>query len=658
MNIRRHWFVINLISAAFAFLAMHLFLGYVGQRLEPYALDLLFHLRGAKEVPKDVVIITMDVESYKKLGLSPFRPWPRQKHAELLERLKVYEARRVAFDVAFQGQGESPESDRRFAEALALNPTVIVSDTVVFTAANSTRTEDLSPELIFAEKAESLGKPGFPIDSDGVIRRFLMPMWRAGQPLRSFSEAAAGTASLRFGRPSEEDYINFYGPAGTIETIPYHRFFDVENPVPIEALKDKVVFIGYFMSTDTHAQAKDSFITSSGAVPTFGVEIHATVAANLLKGDWIRRLPQSREVVLLAMAVFAVSFLMLSLKPIGSGLILLLISAAWTLTSYYCFLQNRFIPGLTVVLLVLPTIFLCTTLYYYFAVYRSQRRIRHAFAHYLMPEMVNRIAETPHKLELGGQLSEVTMLFSDIEGFTSWVEKSNPMQVSALLNSYFTEIGGIVLEHEGTLLKFIGDGMFVVWGAPIPVLSPSDCALNSALRIQEKVGELSKNKDFPLLRTRIGIHRGKVLVGNFGSVRRFDYTAIGDGVNTAARLEQLNKKFGTSILLSGNVLNNLKADFDLLSLGSVCVYGKEKAVPIYTVFGNDLSAVERKQWCAAIDLFQKKDWISARRIFEEICDRKKTLTEAARLYADFSILYQNLGVPDQWAGELRFDSKD
>ncbi|NMC62198.1 MAG: CHASE2 domain-containing protein [SAR324 cluster bacterium] len=209
MKLRVHWFIKNILSGFFALIALFTFQGYAGRHLDSYPLDASFNYRGKVSPPKEVLIISIDLESYRKLGLSPFNIWPREKHADLLKKLKSYGVSRVAFDIAFQGKGKDEATDFEFAKALSLNPTIIASDAPLLGDLEQSKIEDLSPEPIFARSVEALGRPGFPIDDDGTIRRLPIVSPRLSQPLRPLSEAAVGAKNLRFGRPSRDDFINF-----------------------------------------------------------------------------------------------------------------------------------------------------------------------------------------------------------------------------------------------------------------------------------------------------------------------------------------------------------------------------------------------------------------------------------------------------------------
>ncbi|HWO90149.1 MAG TPA: adenylate/guanylate cyclase domain-containing protein, partial [Gemmatimonadales bacterium] len=220
---------------------------------------------------------------------------------------------------------------------------------------------------------------------------------------------------------------------------------------------------------------------------------------------------------------------------------------------------------------------------------RQKRQIREMFSKYVAPEYVAQIAEDPSRLHLEGRRAELSILFSDIRGFTSISEKMAPSEVVAFLNDYLTEMAAIVKRSGGTLDKFIGDAVMAFWGEPIPIPDHAVRACECALAMQEAMGRIAERferEGKPPLRIGIGINTAEVVVGNIGSLEhKLDYTVIGDGVNLASRLEGQNKDFGTTIIISEFTLERLDGKFEVRALGEVKVKGKEKAVGIYELLG-------------------------------------------------------------------------
>ena len=197
--------------------------------------------------------------------------------------------------------------------------------------------------------------------------------------------------------------------------------------------------------------------------------------------------------------------------------------------------------------------------------------------------MTRRIARNQHSLTLGGEKIWGTALFADIAVFTAISENMAPEAASEMLNAYFSQVISVVFRHGGTLLKFIGDGVFVIWGAPLPCLNHAEQAVRAAIEIQVEVHKFNATKRFPPLRTRIGINTGSMLVGNLGTKERFDYTAIGDTINLASRIEAANKRFGTDILITGFTAKEIPPSIPRKSLGTNVVAGREQAVELFHI---------------------------------------------------------------------------
>ena len=223
---------------------------------------------------------------------------------------------------------------------------------------------------------------------------------------------------------------------------------------------------------------------------------------------------------------------------------------------------------------------------------RDRRFLRHAFGHYVSPEIINEIVQTPDKLTLGGERRELTILFSDIAGFTSISERMEPTKLGVFLNLFLSEMTDIILASGGTIDKYEGDAIIAFWNAPVDVVDHQAKGVLAALRCQERLAELgdrfTREFDAQVI-MRVGLHSGAVVVGNFGSKTRFNYTMIGDAANLAARLEGVNKVFGTRILVSEATQQaarqfTLQAEqgrFSWRYVGRIRVVGRKEPVPVY-----------------------------------------------------------------------------
>jgi adenylate cyclase len=221
----------------------------------------------------------------------------------------------------------------------------------------------------------------------------------------------------------------------------------------------------------------------------------------------------------------------------------------------------------------------------FFTERRRALQTQRAFARYVPPEVVARLVEQPELLKLGGELRELTILFCDIADFTALSERVEPAVVVALLTDYFGTMSAVIHRHRGTVDKYIGDGIMAFWGAPLPDTEHALHAVQAAIAMRAEFADLARRWARPEhapLALRIGLHTGKAIVGNVGSSSRFSYTAVGDAVNLASRLEGENKKHGTTILLSSDTAAALPPSLAVRQVATVTVKGKAAAIAVFT----------------------------------------------------------------------------
>ena len=354
--------------------------------------------------------------------------------------------------------------------------------------------------------------------------------------------------------------------------------------VPIETFRGKVVFVG-----TTGAGLFDARANPFGPNDP-GVLIHATLADNLLRGDFLRRAPVAANlgatVAAALLAGVAASFIASVWWSVAAGL---------GLAAAYLALAAGLFGGAGVWLdAAAPTLAILLTFTggmaaNYFTEGRHKRQIREMFSKYVAPEYVAQLADDPSKITLGGRRAELSILFSDIRGFTSISEKMEPHEVIEFLNEYLSEMAAIVKHMGGTLDKFIGDAVMAFWGEPVHHPDHADRAADCALAMQATTAKLAERwvaEGKPDIHIGVGINTAEVVVGNIGSVvHKLDYTVIGDGVNLASRLESANKEFKTGIIISEFTLAKLGDRFEVRALGDVKVKGKEKPVAIFELLG-------------------------------------------------------------------------
>jgi adenylate cyclase len=410
--------------------------------------------------------------------------------------------------------------------------------------------------------------------------------------------------------------------------------------------------------TELGAAQKDSYRTPFEKLGgTFGVEIHATATSNIAYGTWLKKLsPTSEGITLLFLSIF-LSTLTFRLRPDAAGALVVISIAVWIVVSYLAFTYNLLLPGITLFAGTLPPVYLASTLYYYYTTRKSQLQTKKAFEFYLSPEMAEEVAKNPAAIALGGKGEYATAVFTDIAGFTTITETMSPEQVSEMLNAYFSEVMDVIFPLKGTLIKFIGDAVFALWGAPLKVPDHALKACQAALAIQEEVEKFNNSNRFPALRTRIGVHTGSMVVGNLGSHRRFDFTAIGDSVNLASRVEGVNKYFGTTILITDTVNRELKGQLPTLLLGSIAVAGKNESISLFNLTRTPFPETVVKKWEKVLRDFQFRRWDQALDGINSVISEAPALSTAAELYRELIEEYKVTPPPEEWNGTVSFSKK-
>jgi adenylate cyclase len=584
-----------------------------------------------RSAPQHVTIAAIDEKSLARIGRWP---WSRGTWAELVQRLDQAGARVIAFDIFFP-ERESARADTQFARSIGQTKKVVLGTLFLLSreevrhlgASNiEAAMEALVPQAIADVRApagaefnmtEPFGVIGnipelqksaaytghlnvFP-DTDGVVRRMPLVLRHNGryfpafdvQAARMFARegglsldlAAYGVAGINVASrdiPLDENgrlLVRYRGPEGTFDTVSISDI--LEQKADAALLRDRIVLIG-----NTAKGIGDVRVTPYGA--TFpGVEVRANIIESLLEGSVLHR-PEWMTLIDIA-GMLAVALIMLGLLPrlgvAGGALLAAVLLGAYLFAATALFRGeglwlNVVYPSMLVLLL-----FASTTLVYYFFAHSEKRYLKLAFQHYVPPAVVDNLVAGAHKLRLGGEKRELTVLFSDIRGFTSLSEAMDPEELVKLMNEYFTAMTEKVFEHGGSLDKYIGDAIMAIYGAPVERPMHAALACRTALDMMDVLDKLQENwraRSLPAVGIGIGINTGQVIVGNMGSAERFNYTVVGDHVNLASRIESLNKSYGTSILVSEHTYEIVKDEFPFArEIDLVRVRGRQQPVRLY-----------------------------------------------------------------------------
>lgn len=580
------------------------------QLVEFKVFDLLSVLTAPRQSSLPITIIGIDETSFAEIGQQ--WPWPRSLHAQLIDRLREEGAAVIAFDVLF-AEPAQPEEDHRFAAAIERAGNVVLAADLVYRENALLRQwVRVDPIPLLQQAGARPGMAGFSPDADAVVRRipdYGDAFWR--EIIATFNTTHPGI----LGEPAVEpgSLIRHLGPDHTFPYVSYYQALQPRSFLPKDVFKDHIVLIGRDIDAapETDAAQPDMFLTSFTLQTrwlTPGVEIHATVLENALMQAAIIPIGGTARLILLALSLAAAALLMRNWRPLPSAgvvfaLLLLLAGLAWALFEH----GNRWLPiagAASGVILV----YLGQGAVAFLLERRRRQELKLAFSRYVAPQVIEEILEHPERLALGGERREITIMFTDLAGFTALSEQLSPEQVAQLLIQHFTAMTAIIQRYGGTVDKFIGDAIMAFWGAPIS--DPEQCshACQAALEMRQSL-QLTcatlRQQGLPAIQMRIGIHSGEAIVGNMGSESRFDYTAVGDNVNLASRVEGINKLYGTDILLTDTTANSLGGTVPLRRVDRVCVKGKSKPVEIFTL-APDKAPLDLNE--AAIAAYRKRDW--------------------------------------------------
>lgn len=412
-------------------------------------------------------------------------------------------------------------------------------------------------------------------------------LWSGFEPRLQLG--TAGVRQVQVGRikadtgPSGGLQLNFRGPA---HSFPYYSWSDILNGrLAPDALAGKLVVVGASAVGvgDVKPTPFDPLLP--------GPELQATALDNLLSGDWLERPDWARGVdlfIILGLGLLASLIMPAVSAPAGLVIYFLLAGGFVWFNHFFAFEQKRWVLSAVFPLLTFSAVFLWIAAGRFIMEERERRKTRRAFSYYLSEQVIAQVLENPDMLKLGGQRRELSILFSDLESFTSLSEGLEPEQLTSLLNEFLSEMTDVVLEEQGTLDKYEGDAIVAFWNAPLDQPDHALRACRAALRCQQRLAELQP-RFMALagreLRMRVGVNTGTVVVGNMGSKKRFDYTFMGDAGNLASRLEGANKYFGTYIMVSEETWRRTDGALTGRELGDVVVLGKTEPVRVFEPTG-------------------------------------------------------------------------
>ena len=671
--------------------------------------DLLFitrhNLQLDPKLPKNIVIVGIDAGSISKVGV-PW-PWPRQFHASLVDALAQAKAKLIVFDIIFdtisplsaQTQDVSgtetiaktsfdagKEDDGIFAQSIkeAMN-VILACEAEPLSKSQYQAVLPINTYLkALNNDTKNLGNSSVTYDNDNFVRRakLIYPEFykdpavagstgfRGAQKYLNLRAKILNDDSIEFGnrKVPKEFLINFYGPSETITTIPYWKTLELISKGETSIFENKIILIGRTKlraSIDPFKSVRspDSFPTPYASLtPNFsGVELQATILSNLIDNSFIVKANN-----LLIFTIFLIFGLISSLiiskfrqKLALCFLICLLFSISYIWLAFLVFLFFKIsIPTTYPTYGIILPIYFINLLDQYFIIDKARRRQAKIFRQLVPSQVADEIERMDQdQLALGGSKREITVLFTDIKNFTGLCERNSPETIVHILNEFFTEMVKVIHKHNGLVDKFIGDAIMAMWGSPkvlekgIQANLATTCAL-SMIRELKGLNQMWERMGLhETLNIRVGINTDFAVTGNIGSVQRMQFSAVGDGVNVASRLEAVNKVYGTSILLSGNTAKLLDKTQMLREIDTVIVPGKDTPLDIYELLDpNDCNPELIKNYSLALTSYRNKNFEEAINYWQTCTKLDKDKASQIMLERTIKLRQQqlNLKLPDDW----------
>jgi len=674
---RREWQRLLRLLGLAAALAALLSVAYLAD-LQPAwqaALTNVFFGR-SPEASEWIAIVGLDSRSHQALvGNRPTAAYPREVFAQLVERLTAAGARVIALDVLFEL--ETPD-DARLADALGR-----AGDVVLAAVGEEPRDPGQRPAPIaYDVLAESLpalvavsageGHANILPDHDGVVRQVPLVIRNGEREVPALALAAAARYLRRpamLDGPLQNGHLPFAGRSVPVDDLyrfrvnfaggptragrgafPVLSLVDViDGSADLSRVRDRVVFVGPWS-----ARFSDDLASPSGTL--FGVEIHANAAETLLRGNFLVPAPRAVTIASIFLLGLLPALLVWRLHPVAAGA-----ASFGILVAYFVVASEAFQRGTILNMLYPPTAlavaFVGLTGYEVAFEQAAQRALRRVLNRYLSPAVAETVARDPDRLELGGELRTMTVLFSDIRGFTTLSEQLPPRELVTLLNEYLTAMVAVLFRHGGVLDKYMGDAIMAFWNAPLAQADHARLACATALDMIAELDRLRgewQARGVPPLDVGIGLNTGPMIFGDMGSPLRTDFTVLGDSVNLGSRLEGLNKEYGTRVIVGAGTREAAGDAFRYRYLDLVAVKGKTEPVAIYELVAPaGTLPPEREELLAvygrAMDTYRAQDWAAAADLFARALALDPT-DGPSRLYRDRAEAYLAAPPPPTWDG--------
>jgi adenylate cyclase len=646
--------------------------------LELKWIDLMFEMRGPLDV-SDSKIVLVAVSEQANFELPVKYPYPTEYYARLITNLNRAGAAAIGIDIVFDKQDiYNPRNDTLFAEALSRYGNVVLAGDVrrevqravgVHLMSMAEGQQLVQPiEILRQSNPNNWGFVAVDRDIDGFLRRYPLKTdhfessyYSLGvQILKTYfglsqNDLAFTPKGFRLGElhiPRWDDrnmYINYIGPPGSFPEFNFSDVIDTEDFFTLnededfevnafddpdfgllyqDVFRDKIVLVGSTLP-ELHDFYPTPFATF-GNMP--GYESHANAIQTILSGNYITKLSLGWTIILIFLCALMASLLSMYAGVRSGVIVWLLLLGSYIYMVYSLFTNNMIIIEMIGPSTALVLGYLGTIVYNYLGEQREKKRISDMFGSYVAPEVVKNIIESGEEPRLGGQLTEITAFFSDIQSFSAFSEKLTPEELVELMNEYLTAMTDILIEERGTLDKYIGDAIVAIFGAPVKLHDHAYRACVTAQRMILRQAQLrekwrSEGNRWPEIvhhmQTRIGLNSGDVITGNMGSLKRFNYTMMGDNVNLAARCESGSKSYGVYVMVTDATRIMAEEASNALvfrELDRIIVKGRSTPVKMHEIVGfrtdldsSDMACLEHYK--QGYDAYLNQRWDDAEHAF-------------------------------------------
>ena len=599
----------------------------------------------------EIVIVAIDEKTLQPENLGPLQNWKRETYAKALDLINEKGAAAIGIDVTFPDASvHGIPDDETFAEALKKYPNTVLAARTFYESGHALAEW---PNETLMKSEPKVGWINVNLDEDGFVRK--IPLFNATKEkiteafslevARLYLKAEQESTQVKNGfydfspeihipaitlrdaatkKDSHFMYVNYFAEPGGFTEISLSDLLGgrlVDHKGEAVDLRDKIVLIG-----PTAIDLQDYYLSPvSRGVKMPGVEVHANNIQTILTGKFLRdQSLLSLRLTLLGILIF--NLLVFSLLRVRFAIPLFALELLGIVVAGIVAYENLVFLNVIYPLIAMILSFMGTFILRFILEQGERKFVEKAFGQYVNPDLLDQILKNPALLKLGGDRCEVSVLFSDIAGFTSISEKMEPEPLVSFLNRYLSEMTGIILGQQGTLDKYEGDAIMAFWGAPIPQTDHARRACLTALEQQKQLEKLRgewEKQGLPPFHVRIGVNSGPVIAGNMGSESRFDYTVMGDNVNLASRLEGVNKQYGTEIMISENTLALLGDEFVVRELDYIRVKGKEKPVKVFELLGKkgelNPEALRRADaFQKALAIYRSRNFLMALNAFQQI----------------------------------------